>query len=328
VVLRKDGPYFNDLAPEVRVIELGVARARYAILPLRRYLLRMCPDVAISSLLNVPLVISSRFLGGKTKIVLSERFHFSAMRNDARALGEKIAFAFARFLYPMADKITPVSQACADDLIRSGIAPPDKVRVIYNPVVSDGLDILQREAPGHSWLQDKGSPVVLAVGRLHPCKDYDSLLAAFAHVEDKSARLMILGEGDERERLESMAQKLGISDRVSMPGFVENPYSYMARCDVFVLCSKYEGLPGVLIQAMACGATPVVTDSPGGSAEVLGPDLRDYLVPVGDVEALSNAISSALKAPLSPDALRERAWVFSEDASIDAYEQLIYDLCG
>jgi glycosyltransferase involved in cell wall biosynthesis len=138
---------------------------------------------------------------------------------------------------------------------------------------------------------------------------------------------LILGEGDEREKLEVSVQRLGISERVSMPGFADNPYACMARSDVFVLCSKFDGLPGVLIQAMACGLTPVVTDSPGGSAEILGGGLRDYLVPVGAVRALSDTISAALRNPLPPKALRERASIFSEDAAIDAYEKLIYDLC-
>ncbi|MDR1471240.1 MAG: glycosyltransferase [Synergistaceae bacterium] len=327
VVFRKEGPYFNDLAPEVRVVEMEVSRARYAILPLRRYLMRERPDVAISSLINVPLVIASRFFGRRTKIVLSERAHFSSMRDSARTLSERASASLARFLYPMADKITAVSRSCADDLVKLGIVSPGDVAVFYNPVVSNKLDKLKLETPEQRWPRDGGMRVILAVGRLAPEKDYDALLAAFADVDERSACLLILGEGSERGRLESMIQKLGLTDRVSMPGFVNNPYSYMARADVFVLCSKFEGLPGALIQAMACGLTPVVTDSPGGSAEILGDGLRDYLVPVGDVSALSDAISKALRNPLPPDVLKERASIFSDEASIDAYEKLIYELC-
>jgi glycosyltransferase involved in cell wall biosynthesis len=327
VVFSREGPYIDELDSGVRVVELGVSRARYAILPLRRYLMRERPDVAISSLINALLVISSRFPGRKTKIVLSERAPFSSMRDSAKTFAERSAALLARFLYPMSDKITAVSRSCADDLGALGITPSKDVTVIYNPVVSDGLDRLKLEAPEHPWLRDKKAPVILAAGRLAPEKDYDSLIAAFAGIGDRAARLLILGEGGERERLESMVRDLGLSDRVSMPGFVDNPYAYMSRADVFVLCSRFEGLPGVLIQAMACGLTPVVTDSPGGAAEILGDGLRDYLVAVGDVRALSEAVSAALRNPLPPEALQERASVFSEMASIDAYEKLIYSLC-
>jgi glycosyltransferase involved in cell wall biosynthesis len=128
-----------------------------------------------------------------------------------------------------------------------------------------------------------------------------------------------LGEGKKRSELESQAQDLGIAGDVEMPGFVENPYQYMSNAAVFTLTSLYEGLPGVLIQAMACGCPVISTDCPGGSAEILQHGKFGRLVPVGDPEALASAINSVLDAQPDRQLLRKRASVFSVERATQQY---------
>lgn len=325
VLLQKTGQYVHEISQKVNVIDLGVSRARYAIFPLSRYLKTHRPDIAYSSLLNIPLLLANQFAGKVSMVVLSERSLFSVIREDAKTLSEKISFALSRFFYPLADATVAVSQASADDLVQYGVVPIEKVCVIYNPVLSDRIFELRQKQPALEWLQHKDTPVVLAAGRLAPEKDYPTLLRAF-HSLEIPARLIIMGEGEERVRIESLIRDLGLKDRVLLPGFIENPYACMAHADVFVLSSRYEGLPGVLIQSMACGLTPVATDCPGGSSEILCGGRCGYLTPVGDASAMASAILQALKNPIPAEELQARANQFSEQASIGAYEKLFMAL--
>ena len=143
--------------------------------------------------------------------------------------------------------------------------------------------------------------MVLAAGRLVALKGFDTLLRAFARVRQQMpARLVILGEGSERSNLERLAAELGVAADVDMPGFDPNPFRYMKRAGVFVLSSRYEGLPNVLIQAMACGCPVVSTDCPNGPAEILDGGRYGPLVPVDDVEALAYAMAQALAGKVAP----------------------------
>jgi len=173
--------------------------------------------------------------------------------------------------------------------------------VIYNPVVSPEL-YEKADAPlEHPWFRSNQPPVILGVGRHYPQKGFDTLLRAFARVRQETpARLVILGEGPERPNLERLASELGVAADVDMPGFDPNPFRYMKRAGVFVLSSRYEGLPNVLIQAMACGCPVVSTDCPNGPAEILDGGRYGALVPVDDVEAMARAIVRALLGQVAP----------------------------
>ena len=167
-------------------------------------------------------------------------------------------------------------------------------------------------------------PVVLAAGGLRPVKDHTTLLRAFALVAaERSVRLVIIGDGAERDRLSELARKLGIDGSVELPGFQRNPFAWMARARVFVMSSIFEGAPNALVQAMACGTTVVSTDCPGGTREILGDGAWGALTPVGDHRALAAAISEALNNPKAPSALIGRANDFSAEPSISAYEEAI-----
>ena len=186
------------------------------------------------------------------------------------------------------------------------------IRTIYNPVVDEKLREMAAEALDHPWFQPGAPSVVLGVGRLILQKDFATLLRAFAILNARRrARLVILGEGRLRPALESLARELGVEDHVALPGFAENPYRYMSRAAVFALSSIYEGLPGVLIQALACGCPVVSTDCPGGSAEILHGGQVGRLVPMQDAEALADALDNTLAESASAHDLRERAARFS-----------------
>ena len=196
----------------------------------------------------------------------------------------------------------------------------------YDPVVSEGLVRAAERPAGHPWLDRPGPQVVLAASRLSEEKDFPTLLAAFAKVLARQrARLIVLGKGSLLPALTAQAEGLGIARHVDFPGFVENPYAFMAKAGVFVLTSRCEGLGNALIQAMACGCPVVSTDCQYGPAEILEDGRWGEFVPVGDPKALSEAMLRTLDRPPPREALRERASAFGVDQAVARYEEL---LCG
>lgn len=202
----------------------------------------------------------------------------------------------------LANAMVAVSEGVALDLRENFEVPADRLKVIHNPVDIERIQALATEAVDHPWLQnDPTVPVIIAVGRLAVQKDYPTLLRAFAALQNRrTSRLIILGEGDLRTALQTQISELGLGDRVDMPGFVGNPYAYMARATVFCLSSAWEGFGNVLVEALACGTPVVSTRCPSGPAEILDNGRYGRLVPVGDANALSNALAEQLDAPPPP----------------------------
>jgi glycosyltransferase involved in cell wall biosynthesis len=228
-----------------------------------------------------------------------------------------------RTFYPWAASVVAVSRGAADDFARVSGLPRDLVEVVYNPVITPAVLAAARQAPDHPWFASGEPPVILGVGRLTRAKDFPTLIRAFAEVRRRRAgRLIILGEGEDRPGLTALARELGVADDVALPGFRDNAMAYMAGSGLFVLSSAWEGLPTVLIEALAAGTRVVSTDCPSGPREILQDGRLGALVPVGDAAALADAMLDALERPagtLPSDALTP----FTRDASVDHYLRLI-----
>jgi glycosyltransferase involved in cell wall biosynthesis len=166
----------------------------------------------------------------------------------------------------------------------------------------------------------------MGVGRLNPQKDFGTLLRAFAALRrEREARLIVLGEGEEREALARLAAELGVANDVDMPGFADNPYAHMSKAALFVLSSRFEGLPTVLVEAMACGTPVVATDCPSGPSEILEGGRLGGLVPVGDADALARAMAEALDRPVPTELLCARAADFAVERAVDRYLELLLE---
>ena len=230
----------------------------------------------------------------------------------------------ARCSYPYAESVVGVSSGVSTEFDKIPNLTRSRPHVIFNPVLSEYLTQKSLEPADHPWFGQTAFPVIVAIGKLIKRKDFASLLAAFARVQSwRPARLIVLGEGRLREDLLSLARKLRIAEHVDFPGFVENPYVFLARSDLFVLSSRYEALPTVLIEAMACGCRVVSTDCPFGPREILEDGRLGALVPVGDPEALAAAMARALDEPPQRAALQKRASFFSTERAVNQYEKLL-----
>lgn len=229
-------------------------------------------------------------------------------------------------LFPNAAQIVTVSKGVADSVSMELGIPKEKVTAIYNPVVSTEIDKLKTRDPEHPWFTDGGPPIILGVGRLLNQKDFPVLIRAFAKVSKRyPCRLIILGEGALRGQIEELVSAFSLQEKVALPGWSDNPYSAMFHAALFVLSSRYEGLPGSLIQALACGCPCVSTDCPSGPAEILQDGEIGPLVPVGDHAALAEAMLYTLDNPPDKQKLLDRAAFFSTENSVDRYEALIME---
>lgn len=297
VLQRAEGPYLAQISDEVRLIDLGAKRMALALFPLTSYLRRERPHALLSAMThtNVIALLARKLSRVNTRIVISERTTLSIASRNAQSLRGRYLHLLAKRIYPWAEAIVAVSRGVANDLRSTLSIPRDRIKVIYNPVVTQELLERAKEPVEHPWFSPGEPPVILSVGRLTLAKNLPMLVAAFALVcKERPARLMILGEGEERPKLESLVQELGLERDVAMPGFVDNPYKYMKRACVFVLVSRWEGLPNALIEALALGTPVVSTDCPSGPREILENGKLGGLVPVGNVELLASAVTKTL----------------------------------
>jgi glycosyltransferase involved in cell wall biosynthesis len=325
VLAQARGPYLSQVPARACIVDLRASKTLSSLLPLARYLRDKQPVALISAIGHANLVaLWAKWLSGvSTKVIVSVHTHSSGVQPNGHVWAVRMMPFLSRLFYPRAARIVAVSQCVANDLINTTGLPPDKISVIYNPVVFPELFERATHPIAHPWFDQPRQRIILSAGRLAPEKDYPTLIRAFAKLRRRHAvRLMILGEGGERPVLAKLITELGVEQDVTLPGFVDNPYPFMAKAAVFVLCSKREGLPTALIEALALG-TPVVSTRSGGPAEVLGKDLCGELVPVGDSKALVPAIERCLTRPRKSDG-GKCAVAFGFDHAIKRYMDIIH----
>ena len=297
VLARAEGPYLEQVHPKVRIVDLQAQWMPSSLPKLVKYL-RQAQPLNLLAALHYPCEIAlwaRQLAGGSTRIIVSEHNTLSLEAARIPQLSVQLTPLAARLFYPWADAIVAVSQGVATDLSQIARLRADRLQVVYNPVITPELFSLAQEPVEHPWFQPGAPPVILGVGRLHPQKDFPTLIRAFDRVRQiRPARLIILGDGPERAKLTALIAELGLNDDVILPGFVQNPYAYMSKANVLVLSSLYEGLPTVLIEALAVGTPVVSTNCESGPAEILAQGKYGHLTPVGDSEAIAAAISSVL----------------------------------
>lgn len=302
IVLGKaEGPYLKNIPSGVRLIDLKRSRMLFTVLPLVRYLRAEKPDALLSALnyANVAAIIASSLSRVNIKTAIVNHVHLTSALGRIRPVKRSIFLLLMRYTYPHAHAIINVSEGVASDLFKHICLPIERTRVISNPVVDQSLMAKARQPVDHPWLATRDRPTIVAVGSLIAVKDFPMLLHAVAILKrNSSARLIILGEGGQRGELQQLIGELGLEGIVDMPGFVTNPYSYMLRAAVLALSSRWEALPTVLIEAMACGTPIVATDCPCGPREILEDGKYGRLVPVGDAPAMAAALLDGCQGKL------------------------------
>lgn len=281
-------------------------------------------DVAISGITraNLSSLFAARFARRRVRTVLTK--HLPLDRLSSSPWRRYALRQVIKTFYSRADAVVAVSQGTLDSLEAAGVRPRRLLR-IANPVIQRDLDDRMAGPVAHPWFEPGTPPVVLSAGRLTEQKGFDVLIRAFAELRgQREARLVILGEGELRQTLEGLATSLGVAADVSLPGHASDALPYMARAPVFALSSRWEGLPTVLIEALAAGSTVVAADCRVGPREILVGGELGALVPVDDPAALARALARALDEPKPVE--RSVLAEYMVGRAADRYIELITEL--
>lgn len=306
ICAKAEGPFLKALDSKITIVDLGVSRVLLSVLPLAKFLKSHKTDVIVSAMLhaNIGLIMAARILQKiPTRIIVQDVAPLSG------TIGNRMGSLrfFMKHLYPMADGCLAISNQIAAEINKAvgWHNKTSKVHVLPNPVVLSHVHSQQRQDVDHPWLQHKTVPVILAVGRLSIEKDFPTLLQAFALArQQKPMKLIVIGEGEERQNLETIIQKLGLEDDVSLPGFVQNPYVFMAHADVVVVSSLFEGFSLVILEALATGTSLVITDCGDGPMSMVEYGNFADVVPVGGADDMAKAIIMRIENPF--EALRQQ----------------------
>ncbi|MGE7636516.1 glycosyltransferase [Peribacillus frigoritolerans] len=283
-------------------------------------------DLLIShmSLTNIVALLAMRTSKRKFPIIAVEHSTASIKYKSEGAIRRFIPMLM-KFTYRWAERIVCVSKASSQDLTSILKFENNKILTIYNPVVSDEIIKKKNEDVHHKWLDNTNLKVIIGIGRFEKVKNFPLLIDSFNKVYETNnkTRLLILGEGKERQVLEEKIADLHLEEVIDMPGFVSNPYAYLGKASLFVLSSNFEGLPTVIIESLACGTPIVSTDCPSGPREILNNGEYGKIVPVNNVEALAQAILEQLNTKHNNKRLEDRANDFTIEKSVSNYNELI-----
>ena len=322
-------PELAQLHPKVKKRELGNISGIKRVFSLAAYMKKERPDVLLCNRepANRTAALAKKLYGHKTKLAFRVGMPMERALKRRNFLKRWLRKSYIRFSYHRADVIIANARGVAEDIALVTGLPLSFIKVIPNPTVGPLLFQKAKEDIDHPWLKDGQPPVIMGIGRLAKQKDFPTLIKAFSMVQEKrKCRLMILGEGKERPALQSLIDKLGLSDSAMLFGFCPNPFALLKKASLFVLSSAWEGLPNVLIEAMALGVPVVAADCRSGPMEILDGGRYGKLVPVGDSEKMAEAILETLSNPPAKDFLQQAAMRY--DASKCTLEYMkVLGLC-
>lgn len=325
-----EGTFVGDVHDAVTVVDLGtpkipVVGVGAAVPKLVSYFRRRSPEMVFAQMLYASDVcLVAHVLSGSDATVVPTVHNTVGMYDPPK---ERLVHRLATLLSDRAGQFVAVSEGAARSVVDELDVPEEKVSVLHNPIPVDEIRAQACEAAQHRWIDDEEYDVVLGIGSLDAQKDFETFLRTFerVHGADPSTRAIIVGQGPERDDLERLARELGVDEELSFAGYVDNPYSYMAGSDVLLLSSRHEGLPTVLIEAMACGCPVVATDCPSGPRTILAGGTYGPLVDVGDDSGLADAVLSTLAEPPTSGTLVDRARDFAPETVLDDYESFLRD---
>ena len=325
LLARGEGPNLAAIHPDVRIVVFGRRGVLGCLPQLVQYLRRERPDALLSAIshTNAIALLAHRLAGSRARIVVSERASYAELVANHRSLADRAVRFLMRKTYKRADAVVVVARAMIDELHDAIGLDRSRLRMIPNPVVTKALLEGAREEPDCPSFRD-GAPVILGAGRLEEQKDFATLVRAFASLRaDRDARLVIIGEGSGRAKLEQLARDLGVAEDVAFPGYKINPFAYMRAASLFVSASRYEGMPGVIIQAMACGTAVVSTDCQTGPRRYsrMADGARWF---PSEMRSLCRAMAAALDMRDGPD-VRERAKDFDEAGAVERYLEILLE---
>ncbi|MFT2011407.1 glycosyltransferase [Pontibacter sp. 13R65] len=330
ILMKNEGEYLDTVDKNVKIIPFRSTKKIKLFDSFKRILVKEEFDILFTASppLNIFAVICKLLVNIKTKIVISENNNtISLFRQNNKITISRLTFFGIPLFYRYADCIVAVSKGLSDNLSSIAQIPSRKIKTIYNPAYTNQLTQRMHEEVEHPWILNKEVPVLINVARLANAKNQKLLIHAVARVlKSKKIKLIIVGEGPLREMLQGEINKLGLQESIDLVGFQINPVAWVAKSDLFVLSSDFEGFGMVVVEALATGITVVTTKCDFGPAEIVNEGEYGYLASVGDEEDLANKILYALENPLEKENQIRRAKDFHVDTIMHNYHELFSKL--
>lgn len=297
VLIKKVGPYLKLVSNNVNLVDLSSYNYFFSLLKLRSYLNKNNNNLFLSVIRSVNILIGLSSVGLKIKnLTFREANTLDAIRK-MKPFKRFIYKNLMRYSYFKANTIIANSYDTKQDLIDENIIKDEKSLVIVNPVLPlDYQELLQKESH-HRWLDDKNLKVILSVGRLHEQKNYPFLIECFAELVKKhnNTRLLIVGEGKDKEKLQSQIDILGMHEFINIENFQSNIFPYYKKSTVFALSSQWEGFGNVIVEALSAGTPVVSTNCSGGPKMILENGKYGTLVDIGNKKAYVDALCDKLQ---------------------------------
>ncbi len=326
LTIKEKGSFFKELPDKIKKVKLPFNQALLNLPYLVKYLKKESPYAifSVKDRANRVAILAKLLSRGSSKVVIRLGTNLSASLQTKGNFRKWTRYLPSRILYPKCDEIIAVSKGVAEDVSKITKIPIEKINVIPNPVVDERLFEMAKEKVEDKWFLVKKGPLILGIGRLTEQKDFETAIKAIKVLKEKGIfpRYAILGEGPKRSRLERLIKELGLEENVKLAGFKKNPYKYLSKADLFLLSSKWEGSPNVLVEAMALGIPVVSTDCPSGPREILKEDLFS-LVKVGDHIGMAEEMARILKKPPCSEKLKNMVKDFSLERSVNKYLEII-----
>jgi len=297
IVMVNSGPYLNLIDTEVNIIFLSIDKIRYAIFPLRKYLKVNKERYYLSVMRDSNIITGLASIGFKlNSLVYREASTLDKIKN-LNFIKKNIWYIILQFTYNKADKIIANSNNTKDDLVKYSITSSGKIIVIVNPVLPNNFIELANEDITDKWFLDNELKVILSVGRLSTEKNYKFLIECFFQLSkvNSSARLVIIGEGNEKDNLNNLINDLNLENIVKILNFKNNIYPYFKYAHIFALTSDFEGFGNVLVEALSQGTSVISTNCHGGPKMILNNGEFGNLIPIGQKQLYVETLNKLLK---------------------------------
>lgn len=324
VLLKKEGSYLDELPLDIKLIDLNINSARYAIFKITTLIKRERPDIVFSTLSHLNLLISIvRPLFSKKIKFIARESNTVSIKNKYQKYPRLFNWLYKVF-YNNFDLIICQSKYMKDDLVDNYHINPIKTVVINNPI---NVENVLKKSKDEKILFDTSKVNLIAVGSLSLQKGFDILLPVISKLDDRF-HLSILGEGKEKKELTNLVKELKIEEKVDFLGFQDNPYKYMNQADIYILSSRYEGFPNVVLEANLCGTPVVAFKCPGGTREIIEDGINGFLVECEDSRLLMDRIIEASSHTWSnKEIIQLMISKYTAEKIIKKYEDVIeYDL--
>ena len=318
VLFKKEGYYLNHLKSDVEIIELNISRIRYSIFKIIPLIKKLKPEIVftgwgeISAFLSplIPFFSKTKFITRETNVV-------------SKHVTRKEILFFYRF-YTNFHQIIAQSDDMKKDLIENFKINPSKIIKINNPVDFEMINELKDEIIEQDY--NKSYKKIVSIGNLSQRKGFDLLLNVFQYLKNEPIKLTIFGDG--RDKAELLQQKSDLQlENVSFFGKVNNPFPFVKQADLFILSSRYEGFPNVLLEAGACGTYSLANNCPGGINEIIQQGINGEIYDINDAEGFANKIKEILDKSYDKENIIESIESrFSKKVIINQYESLFEKL--